>query len=229
MLLTVLLSATTADADAPLASPAEPPLLPNCAAGKIGLTFDDGPVPRATLRLVRTLTTIGVPATFFMLGERVDANPEVVRKVRRAGFPVGNHTYNHEDLTALSTSEIVETMQLTQDAFHDAGVRSSGLARAPFGRTNPRVDRALRTLGLSHLGWNIGQSGSESGNAQHLANHILNYLEARVGRPKGVIVLLHDGDHRKVDVSVATRKIVFGARRMGYCFGSVDSKGHVNL
>jgi peptidoglycan/xylan/chitin deacetylase (PgdA/CDA1 family) len=94
ILLAMLVAAAVLAAPGPAAAD-EPQRAVPCSRGLVALTFDDGPLDPSGPRLVRLLARLEVPATFFMVGNRVAAHPELVRLVDRAGFAIGNHTREH--------------------------------------------------------------------------------------------------------------------------------------
>src|SRR4051795_6357258 len=114
-----------------------------CSRGLVALTFDDGPLDTVTPQMVRLLTRLRVPATFFMVGNRVAAHPELVRLVDRAGFAIGNHTWAHTDLTTETPAQAREALASTQRALLDAGVQPTDRARPPYGAVNDRVRRLM--------------------------------------------------------------------------------------
>ena len=77
-----------------------------CRSGTVSLTFDDGPANGVTPQLLRILHRLQVPATFFMVGERVTAAPALARKVERAGYLIANHSYHHGLMTSQSSAQI---------------------------------------------------------------------------------------------------------------------------
>ena len=88
--------------------------------GKISLTFDDGPEPRTTPKILDTLKKHDLKATFFVLGRQVKEHPGLLRRIVEEGHIVGNHTYDHADLSALSTKQTRRELESTQKAVDDA-------------------------------------------------------------------------------------------------------------
>jgi peptidoglycan-N-acetylglucosamine deacetylase len=107
---------------------------------KVALTFDDGPDPRTTPLILDTLRNRGVDATFFVVGRRVVENPGLLRRIVAEGHAVGNHTYDHADLSELSAGQMRGELLRTQEAVDDAlGYhRPMALMRPPYG--NPYID-----------------------------------------------------------------------------------------
>ena len=118
-----------------------------CSSGLVALTFDDGPATGLTPKLLDILTSRRVPATFFMVGERIDSAPDAARQVAARGFAIANHSYHHEQLTKLSDSAIRTTIRRTRRAADHAGVPMSRLVRPPYGAMERGCARSLRAWG----------------------------------------------------------------------------------
>jgi len=188
-----------------------------CPSGTVALTFDDGPATAVTGRLLDVLSSRGVPATFFVLGQRVAASPALVRRAHRLGFAVANHTYRHEMLTRLSDDGIRRTVRATTGSIRDAGARPAPLVRPPYGAVDNRVRAVLGSMGMTTVLWDIDPRDWESGTPEQIAERVLSHL-----RPHGRnIVLLHDGVARSGNTLRAVPLIVSRARDRGYCFAPV--------
>ncbi len=192
--------------------------------GTIALTFDDGPAPGTTPRLVRILQAANVPATFFMVGQRVRRHPALARAVERAGFQVANHSWAHEQLTARSGRQVRQSIAATGRELRRAGVRPSRLMRPPYGAINGRVRREVARAGYVPVLWTIDSRDWANGSADQIAARILGGLHRGPN-----VVLQHDGvDRSPVSVS-AVAKVVRVARRRGFCFAGLDGRGRPSL
>ena len=192
-----------------------------CSAGLVALTFDDGPSRTQTPRLVDLLTQRHVPATFFMVGQRVTTAPSAARLVARSGFVVGNHTWDHTRLTTLAYEAIRHELSATSRALRDLGIRPSNLMRPPYGSINDRVRAAAASLGLRPVLWTVDPRDWESGSSWQIANRVLAQL-----RPHGTnIVLQHDGVGNSPASVGAVPRIVRVARSRGYCFTRLGPDG----
>jgi peptidoglycan/xylan/chitin deacetylase (PgdA/CDA1 family) len=192
----------------------------SCRAGHVALTFDDGPSSTVTPDLVRTLRRLQVPATFFMVGERVAAAPATARLVERSGFLIANHTYRHEDLRQLSADQIVATLQATDRALDDAGVHPTRLMRPPYGAVDAHVYAAIRKAHLTPVLWDVDPRDWAGGTTDQIADRILAQLH-----PGSDIVLQHDGVQNSPSSVAAVPRVVAGARRRGFCFVALDERG----
>ena len=119
-----------------------------CRVGKaVYLTFDDGPIPEVTPKVLAILDKYGVKATFFMVGENIDKHPEVYEMVVRGGHAIGNHTYNHMKGWKVSTAEYIANVQKFP--------KETKLFRPPYGRTWVWQRRAVKQLGYEIYLWDV--------------------------------------------------------------------------
>jgi peptidoglycan/xylan/chitin deacetylase (PgdA/CDA1 family) len=187
----------------------------------VALTFDDGPAPSVTARLVETLQELAVPATFFMVGQRVAASPGTARLVETSGFLTANHSYRHEDMTRQSMAQIRATIRDTDKAFRGAGVHPTNLMRPPYGAVDPHVYAAIRTTHEVAVLWDVDPRDWAGGSGAQIAARVLGQLHPH-GRN---IVLMHDGVANSPHSVDAVPRIVSEARRRGYCFVALDERG----
>jgi peptidoglycan/xylan/chitin deacetylase (PgdA/CDA1 family) len=154
----------------------------------VALTFDDGPHPRWTPRVLDLLASRNACATFFLMGRKAEAYPEVVRAILERGHSVGLHSYAHDRLFALRGERRVRAdLERGIAALEKITGRRPALFRPPIGHTNPVIARVVDSLDLVVVGWTIaGHDG--------VARARPDAVVARVRRDlrDGVIVLLHD-------------------------------------
>jgi peptidoglycan/xylan/chitin deacetylase (PgdA/CDA1 family) len=164
--------------------------LPETAArrAEVALTFDDGPDPEVTPRVLDALDAAGLRASFFLIGERAVRHPAIVREVVRRGHEVGNHSHRHS--TAFGWYGLARTrreIERAQAAIADAAGVAPVFFRAPFGMRNPLLDPALARLGLRLVSWTRRGFDTVAGDPQRVADRLARGLAA------GDILLLHDG------------------------------------
>ena len=192
-----------------------------CSRGLVALTFDDGPAPAVTPRLVRRLTRLGVPATFFMVGTRVAAAPGLVRKVSRAGFQIGNHTWAHTDLTTLGAPRIRHALRATRHALIEAGAPAPTLVRPPYGAIDDRVRRVVDAAGYTPVLWTIDSRDWAGGTPRQIARRVIEAV--RPHQPN--VVLQHDGVTNSPATLRAIPREVEVLRKRGYCFAGLGPDG----
>jgi peptidoglycan/xylan/chitin deacetylase (PgdA/CDA1 family) len=109
----------------------------------IALTFDDGPDPKNTLRLLGILKEKGIKATFYLLGRSVTTYPQIVRQIVADGHEIGNHTWDHKDLTRISEANCLDQLQKTQDAIIAACGVTPATFRPPYGNVKLSERKAI--------------------------------------------------------------------------------------
>jgi peptidoglycan-N-acetylglucosamine deacetylase len=121
------------------------------SGGRIALTFDDGPDPRTTPPVLDTLREHGVKATFFVVGSQVEENPGLLRRIVREGHTIGNHTYDHANMSNLNPDEMRSELRNTQKAVDDAvGYHHPMvLMRAAYRTRTSKAPRRWRRFGGS--------------------------------------------------------------------------------
>ncbi len=194
-----------------------------CSAGLVALTFDDGPSRTETPRLVKLLSERHVPATFFMVGTRIQSAPATARLVVRRGFPVANHTWSHPQLPALSDHDVRDQLIRTGLAFRDAGIRPSRLMRPPYGAVDDRVRAVVAGVRLTPVLWTVDSRDWAGGSSTEIASRILAQLRPHHRN----VVLQHDGINNSPSSVDAVPIVVRQARQRGYCFAGLDNEGRL--
>ena len=106
---------------------------------KVALTFDDGPDPKVTTQILETLQKYNAKATFFMLGSRVEYYPEIAKNVKDAGHELGNHTWNHPDLTKAGIEKVRNEINRTSSMIETVTGTKATAFRPPYGAVNQQV------------------------------------------------------------------------------------------
>jgi peptidoglycan/xylan/chitin deacetylase (PgdA/CDA1 family) len=164
---------------------------PRGARGVV-LTFDDGPHPHWTPRVLETLDARGATATFFVVGRKAEEHPDLVRTILSRGHEVELHSYAHDRLFALRGERRVrEDLERGVAAIEKVTGRKPMLFRPPIGHTNPIVARVAQALDLTIVGWTIGgRDGVASARPDDVVARVRRDLR------DGAIVLLHDAPER---------------------------------
>ena len=120
------------------------------------LTFDDGPHPPETERVLDVLRERGAKATFFLIGSKVSGNEAVLRRMLEEGHALGLHTYSHAGtFPLLSFDKMLADVNEGKRAVESVAGKKISLFRPPFGVTNPTIAKVVRTLGLQTVGWDV--------------------------------------------------------------------------
>jgi peptidoglycan/xylan/chitin deacetylase (PgdA/CDA1 family) len=164
---------------------------PKDARGVV-LTFDDGPDPLWTPRILDALEANSSKATFFLIGRKAEAHADVVREIVRRGHDVGLHSYEHDRLFALRTERRVRA-DLERGLLALAAItgKRPALFRPPIGHTNPAIARVAEALDLVVVGWSVS---ARDGTARATAESVIARVRGAVR--DGSIVLLHDASER---------------------------------
>lgn len=120
------------------------------------LTFDDGPHPPETERVLDVLRERGARATFFLIGSKISGNEAVLRRMLEEGHALGLHTYSHAGtFPLLSFDKMLADVNEGKRAVESVAGKKISLFRPPFGVTNPTIAKVIRTLGLQTVGWDV--------------------------------------------------------------------------
>jgi peptidoglycan-N-acetylglucosamine deacetylase len=176
------------------------------------LTFDDGPNPSDTPRLLRVLRRHGVPAVFFLLGQRAIEHPELVRAIVADGHALGTHSMRHDDLSGAPKERIEAEIRETTEAIHAATPDAAvPFFRAPYGRWGHSADVAA-ALGLLPVGWRLDVADWNPPGTDILVERL------RTGVTPGAIVLLHDGGGDRSQTVDAVDTVIPLLRSDGWSF-----------
>jgi len=210
----------------------------------VALTFDGGSDAGDTSHVLAVLSESGAPATFFLTGDFIRRNPDLVRRIAAAGHEVGNHTWSHPHLTAWERTGRHDTLEgvdrelvqrelsATARAYEQVTGRSMApLWRAPYGEVNADLLRWAATAGWRHIGWSRDERGdrrtldsldwvADRGSRNFLTStqiiaRLLAYDAAGFGLSGG-IVLMH----------LCTRSVDPGVGRLGELIDALRSRGY---
>lgn len=160
------------------------------------LTFDDGPDGIYTPRVLDQLKRYGVRATFYLVGKRAAARPDIVQRIVREGHEVGNHSWDHAELTRLDERRIhLELFQTHQTLVRLTG-RPVRTFRPPYGALDDRVLREARAIGYATVLWNVDSLDWKRGMTRDDVLH--NVLPAV---RNGSIILMHSAGGKGEDLS----------------------------
>lgn len=179
----------------------------------VALTFDDGPGPY-TARLLDELKKRGVRATFFVLGTRVDAYPELIKRMEAEGHVVGNHSNGHKNLSKLSASGIKKEMDTCADKIAKLLGHKPEVMRCPGGNYNKKVLEYAKNAGIPITHWTVDTRDWESRNV----GAILGTAFSEDGIKNGSVVLMHDIYETTVEAAL---QMVDRLQKEGYTFVTV--------
>ena len=179
---------------------------------EVWLTIDDGPDPEDTPRILELLAAQGARATFFVIGENAAQHPELIRAITAAGHEVAHHTHTHPLATfwCASPDRVRRELDLAFNALRASGITPTRF-RPPAGIKNFWLARALRTRGLTGVGWSARGLERWSHEAAAVADRVLRHLAP------GAILLLHEGPRVPAAIRVqAIRLVLERLQAQGY-------------
>ena len=179
-------------------------------APKIALTFDDGPSTAWTPALLDGLKERGVKATFFLIGENADKNPEIVKRMAEEGHLIGNHTYHHVELTKVSENEARLELADTSAVIVRITGKEPEYMRPPFGAWQRKLEQEIQMLPVL---WTIDPLDWTTENQDEIVNKVVTEAE------ENDIILLHDCYASSVEAAL---RIVDFLQKEGYEFVTVD-------
>lgn len=177
---------------------------------KIAITFDDGPHPKYTLKLLDGLKERNVKATFFVIGENVSNNPDVIKRMAEDGHLIGNHTYSHVQLTCISEEKAITEINKTSELITTYAGVSPKYIRPPYGMYS---DALKRETNLTPVLWTVDPRDWSVLNTDSVVKHVLKRAKS------GDIILLHDIFDTSVE---AAFQIIDALKSEGYEFVTVD-------
>lgn len=168
----------------------------------IYLTFDDGPNPTSTNQVLDVLARYNAKATFFVIGNSVDAYPGTVARIAAEGHALGNHTYFHEALPQQSAEDVVQSLAATNNAIARATGRTSGCVRPPYGSLDQPTLDVIRGQGFAVSMWEVDSEDWRGGDAYTIASRVLT--DVRLGSR----VLFHDGPTNRATTVAALESVL---------------------
>ena len=172
-----------------------PTLIAPRRPGELALTFDDGPNPAWTPRLLDLLASHDVHATFFLVGKFAQAEPELVRRIVSAGHAIGNHSWSHPNLALTAAGRVEEELTRTSDLLQQIAGAPIRFFRPPFGARRPYVLRTARRLGMIPLLWNAMTTDWSEPSARRIAGQLTRVINRQQQRGWAANIVLHDGSH----------------------------------
>lgn len=161
----------------------------------VSITFDDSPNPEFTEKALEILNKYNAKATFFCIGENVENNPNLLKKIISDGHTIGNHSYYHRNnFGFLSAKKVMVEINKTKDLIFQTTNLKLKLFRPPFGVTNPNIAKSVKNLKLISVGWSNRSYDTIAKDPTTVLNNIIKNLKI------GDIILLHDSSDLSITV-----------------------------
>lgn len=177
----------------------------------IALTFDDGPNLNYTPQLLTLLYEEQTVATFFLIGEKIPANKQLVQEIYYNGHEIGNHTFSHQDLTTLERQQIQQEIQQTEAELNQILPNYTiQYIRPPYGHTNGVTEKCI---GQSQVLWTIDSHDWEDIDADTIYHYVVDHAKDQD------IVVFHDDNEETIN---ALEKIIPELKRRGFEFVTIS-------
>jgi len=188
-------------------------LAPNPTPKIIAFTFDDGPHPQMTERLLKILNESQVRATFFVVGKQVELHPELVQKIFSEGHEIANHTYSHRNMTTLSSQDIIGELEKTDRLVASITDQKMKYFRPPGGQYNQEVVESAKNLGYEMVLWTVLPQDHLNPSPELIRDRVLKNVSNQG------IVLFHSGIENTL---IALPKVISTLRKQGYSFVTIS-------
>ena len=185
------------------------------SAGVVYLTFDDGPAPAWTPRVLELLARYRARATFFVLGRSAAAHPNLVRQEFAAGHGVGNHTWSHRRLTGLRGAQLAAEVSATSAAIQWITGAPVRCLRPPFAAVDAASADRVRALGLRLVLWDVDPDDWLRPGARTIAGRVLGRVRS------GDVVLMHDGGGDRSQTMAALEQVLATLSARGFRFDAL--------
>ncbi len=186
----------------------------NTSRPVVALTFDDGPHPEYTPKLLDILRNQGVRATFYVIGRNVDTYPEIARRIVSEGHEIANHTWSHPALTSIGAARLRQEIEKTTDAIQRVTGRRPTNMRPPYGAVNDRVRQAMfRDYGMDVIMWSCDPLDWKRPGADVVRRRLVE------GATPGGILLAHDIHPGTIEAMPGT---IQELKAKGYGFATVS-------
>lgn len=177
---------------------------------RVALTFDDGPHRIYTKNLLDGLRERGVKATFFVVGENIPGNEDLIQQMEADGHLIGNHTYDHADISKLSDEENCRELQKTSDLVKEITGYGTAYVRPPFGNWKDTMDCRVTMISVK---WTIDTLDWKSKNVAEIIGKVMQQISDYD------IILMHDYYETSVEAAL---QIVDRLQEEGYEFVTVE-------
>jgi peptidoglycan/xylan/chitin deacetylase (PgdA/CDA1 family) len=206
-------ASTQPAAKAPKVPLAAQPTKPTAGAKRIAVTIDDGPALTYSVKAMDEAEKYGGHVTFFVTGQRLGPDPQMIRLMQKRGHLIGNHTFNHVNLTTLPDEKIRAQLGQTNDLIVAQGGAKPTFFRPPYGGHNARVDGVAAALGLRPVMWDIDP---EDWNQKNTGAHTVSYILSHA-QPNKIVLI-----HQVHNTYLVLDQIFAGLHRQGFTVVRVD-------
>jgi peptidoglycan/xylan/chitin deacetylase (PgdA/CDA1 family) len=186
---------------------------------QIALTFDDGPNGKYTEQVLQILKDNNIKVTFFVCGDSVAANPDLLKKEYNMGNEVENHTYSHRNLAKLPSKSISEELSKANDEIYKAIQVHPAMFRPPYGSSSSEVNIISKSLNLRKVTWDymVDDYDTSKTSSDKIASLVIMHAHS------GAIIDMHDGGGNRQKTVEALPIIIADLKKKGYEFVTVST------
>jgi peptidoglycan/xylan/chitin deacetylase (PgdA/CDA1 family) len=181
---------------------------------KVALTFDDGP-NLFTPSVLEVLERHKIKGTFYLLGENIERQPDIVQRIVQQGHAVGNHTYSHPDLRKLKPEEVHSELVRTGELFQQIVGWKPKILRAPFGFENPAIITEAQNMGYEVTLWSLDTEDWQKPGREAIKATVLNKVT------NGDIILMHCKGGETAGIAASLDELIQELKKMGYTMVTV--------
>ena len=185
----------------------------------LALTFDDGPNKIQTPKVLDILEKYNVKATFFMIGENIEYQKDIVKMVYKKGHEIGNHFYTHDNINNLNKQQIKENILKTNELITSITGKTPKLLRPPYGIVNDDLKEVCAELKMTIILWTADKDSKDW--ALTKDSEIINNVTKKVSN--GDIFLFHDGNKKYTNTLSAIDVIIPQLKKKGYKWVNVST------
>jgi len=184
----------------------------------VALTFDDGPDNQYTPQVLDILAQKGVKATFFLIGKRLAEAPSVVKRIMNDGHDVGNHTFNHPNISHFSHQDVEREVRTADEELRRFGVEAGGMFRPPYGAVAPDSIEPLARSGYRLYLWSVDSLDWRGLNRDQIVGNVIPQVTS------GSVILFHSAGGPGEDLTGTVQAlpiIIDDLRAKGFTFATL--------
>ena len=185
----------------------------------LALTFDDGPNKIQTIKTLEILKKYEIKATFFVVGENIEYQKDILKQVHKEGHQIGNHLYAHENINKISKEEIKESIIKTNELIYDVIGVMPTILRPPYGIVNEDLKEICGELDMSIILWTSDKDSKDWELIEE--SKIINNVTKKVSN--GDIFLFHDGNVKYKNTLSAIDVIIPSLKKKGYKWVTIET------